>query len=568
MSRASYLFEAKGIQRWVMEGGRLRDIAAASDILARVSSSDGNDLLQDALTMSGFTDVAWSRRAGGAFVLHFAEADAAFERFRALWRLVFMQLAPGLEFVETFGAGADNNAARIAVYEEPTRRAAGRENGFASLLPQGHPLVQLAQRTGRPAVRAQIYPGEAEQERIDLVTNAKRNFVPKSGVPGVGDRFLSTDPGGAEFKWPTEMDLPSRGDGDGSDTHGGTRDDTTLSRGSEFPFEGDSRWIGVVHADISGLGAFYRGINAAAATKGDRALEFARKASEAIEEALTAAARIAGELLVDRASPDTQILPARPILLGGDDVTIIVRGDLALDWTESFLKALEMQSKQKLSAFAEHFGEKGNSAIDTKLTAAAGVAFGKSKQPFFRLLELADSLCGFAKRAAKEVAKKEAKGRRAASMIAFHRVTESALAKDADALFAELEQNGRRLSAQPYAITENVGLYAKLEDLKTLKTALGDEALKRGAIRELRKLLLSGDLDGEAEEVWRRWCEMTKKRSAERFEAFTKDLIFASGGPVDSKLPFAEAAWPSLKDKTKTVHPSPLFDAIEWEAIS
>src|SRR5260370_20000319 len=71
----AYLFEAKGIQRWILQGGRLRDITAASNLLARAASSDTNDLLESILGQAQFAP-QFSRRAGGAFMLHYDGRDA------------------------------------------------------------------------------------------------------------------------------------------------------------------------------------------------------------------------------------------------------------------------------------------------------------------------------------------------------------------------------------------------------------------------------------------------------------------------------------------------------------
>ena len=574
--RACYLFESKGIQRWVMEGDRLRDIAAASDLLARVASSDENDLLNEVLSAVGFS-AAYSRRAGGAFMLHYDKGDPAFERFRDLWRLAFMQAAPGLEFVESFGEGETDVAAWKMARENPIRRAAGRENGFASLLPLGHPLVAWSQRTGRPAVAGRQYPGEEEQ-RIDAVTDAKRRFG-ELGAVGVGARFMPDD---ADPKpaWPTEMEVETRR----ADETDAAYNQRTRARGPRLPFKVDSRWIGVVHADISGLGVFYRKISDRRMPNDAAARQFAFDASKAIEGALETAARAATEeILLPNVGRDDEksieVMPARPILLGGDDVTIIVRGDLALDWTRRFLVELEVASEEALKDFATTFGEGSNPDIVKTLTACAGVAFGKSKQPFFRLLDLADGLCGFAKKAAKKAARdiavregRDPKKEPVASMLAFHRVTESALAADATDLFAALEKNGRRLSAQPYRVGGvPANGYAALEDLAKLTKTLKDgaDAFKRGPLRDLRKELLDGSLEGVAKETWSRWQQMAKSRGGEvRMKAFDEALSAAAGGAIEAALPFTKGSRQSLENDNAHVSTSPLFDAIEWEAVS
>jgi CRISPR-associated protein (TIGR03986 family) len=360
----AYLFEAKGIQRWIMEGGRLRDITAASNLLARCCRSDCDDLLKPILQRAGLAG-QFSRRAGGAFVLHYDDGEEdRFDRFRALWRLVFMQTLPGLEFVEAWGRGSTAEAARADAYQSQTQRrsVAGRENGTAALLPYGHPLTRFSPRTGRPAV-----PSHDSEGMIDAVTQAKRRHA-RAGET-VGLKFVA-EQDAAIWQWPNQMDDEANATGSGV----------------SFPFTGEDRWIAVMHADISALGRFYDAVGAAAAHSSNP-ISMAHKAAKHIEDAVIAAARHATASILTPAARN-RTMPARPIVLGGDDVTIILRGDVALPFTAAFLARLEVESLQRLQAFTKKF-KIANKAAQGPLTAAAGVAFGKAKQPFFRLLDLA-----------------------------------------------------------------------------------------------------------------------------------------------------------------------------------
>lgn len=538
----AYLFEAKGIQRWVMEGGRLRHIAAASDLLARVVRSDKQDLLQSVLDQATFTPHL-SRRAGGAFMLHYtADDQETFQRFRSLWRLVFMQVAPGLEFVESFGHDDASPLEALKRAFDPGTQGkpvAGRENGMASLLPLGHPLVAFAQRTGRPATLRQ------KDELLDSVTSAKRRAA-KADQAGLVEKFRPDDWTDAALSWPTMMDV------DEDEQH----DETAII----FPFVGEDRWIAVMHADISGLGDFFSAVRGVADREGrppEAALELALDAAAVIEAALTAAARAATRdvLLKGQDRSGTTTVPARPILLGGDDVTIILRGDMALPFTRCFLEALERESETGLTAFVQRHGITGDArrAIAVPLTAAAGVAFGKAKQPFFRLGELAESLCGYGKRAAKAAAK----GTRPASMVAFHRVTESALASDADGLFERLRvpEGQWMLTAQPYQVGSIAAKgFASLAALDDLREAMAAPELKTGRLRELRTLLLSGQVT-QAAEAWSRWNTIAAKRDKDAHGKFRKCLGTVVGGTEPVEFDLAHET-------------PPLFDALEWEAVT
>ncbi len=75
------------------------------------------------------------------------------------------------------------------------------------------------------------------------------------------------------------------------------------------------------------------------------------------------------------------ILPIRPIVLGGDDITFVCDGKLGIYFAKIFIEAFE---KKSVSAGG-------------KLTACAGVAIIKTKYPFYRGYQLAEEICRNAK---------------------------------------------------------------------------------------------------------------------------------------------------------------------------
>ncbi len=79
------------------------------------------------------------------------------------------------------------------------------------------------------------------------------------------------------------------------------------------------------------------------------------------------------------------ILPIRPVILGGDDVTFVCDGKLGIYFAEIFIKKFE---EAKIA--------------DKNLTACAGVAIIKTKYPFYRGYWLAERLCANAKSKRKE----------------------------------------------------------------------------------------------------------------------------------------------------------------------
>ncbi len=76
-----------------------------------------------------------------------------------------------------------------------------------------------------------------------------------------------------------------------------------------------------------------------------------------------------------------EILPFRPIIIGGDDITFVSEGRLGIWLAEQFLKAFQ-----------------GQTVSDGKqIDACAGVAITKTKYPFYRGYSLSEQLCKNAK---------------------------------------------------------------------------------------------------------------------------------------------------------------------------
>lgn len=561
MKHHAYLFQAKGIQRYILEGGKLKDMVGASELVASLCRSDEQDLLQKVLDATGFKPSGISRRAGGVFMLHYdGSQKEAFKRFRALWRLAVQLAVPGVEITESCGVGNTFQDARDNAREN---QSGLRENSPAHLLPMAGPLAQRAQRTGGAAVPAEREEKGADQdEELDTITKAKRQMelrLRKGEIPGngVAGRF---EPNPNDFpkpengwQWPVELEEEKPGEDEASGK------DPSDKR-YKFPFKGGKRWVGVVHADISGLGQLFRKVDERLKGSGDDpnklAAECSRR-SKAVEKAVEDAARWAtGQVLAGPAIEEGKgkgkvpgLMPARPIVLGGDDVTIIVRADLAIPFARAFLEKLE-----KAPPIEGHM-----------LTACAGIAFLKANQPFYMAHRLAEDLCKYAKAKVKENLEP---GADVPSAIAFHRITTSMIDEYDDIVKNGLTTpRGYVLTRQPYLVGDfpKPGL-AKLADLEKLKKWISQGDVSIGPLRNLESLL-STDFDA-AKKGYLRWRQSMRAKQAgtsgavqpgtsktleDEFKVLMKPLV--NGGLLE-ELPFGE------DDRT-----SSLFDALDWREV-
>ena len=395
---SAYLFECKGIQRYIFGSGRLRQVIGASDLIAGIARSDGDDVLKSVFDAVDLGQPAMSRRAGAAFCVH-AHREAL-ARFRRLWRIVTGALYPGLEFSDiepAVTAETDLKAARGAY----SRLTAVRENSAAFLPPTGHSVVATNPRTGLPAVAR---PRQDENAFLDAVGAAAHGRGEALADGTVADRLTADFLPEAEAKAHPPYRFPR---------HFEPKDAT--SRNPAFPFPGRDRRIGVIHADLSGLGQVFQSLMDSAKSSRD-----IFEVATAIEKAIVAAARATcgavllpcsidpsvkpnrfGRLLGRRDGKNAKkhrmrIVPARPVLLGGDDVTIIVRADLAISFTEHFLRGVEEETEKAFNALQKRFP-----GLPERLSACAGIAIVSAGHPFTVAERLAEGLCDSAKTRAK-----------------------------------------------------------------------------------------------------------------------------------------------------------------------
>lgn len=503
-----WAFEAGSIQGFLFDTGRLADAVGASLLVDRLTGdltdpTDVDDaadaqagavprtpssLLQCVLQASGAVGdaVDFSRRGGGSFIAFFADA-AQRARTRCLWHAALASNAPGLRWSD---AVADDPSAREAALAAlQACQNAGRVD--RARLPEAGPLVHRVARTGQPAAGLASVAGEPQA--LDAATIARQRHARRTGVAGTLLQRFSDAPG---LVWPRNMEAAEDdGDDDGADAS------------ERFPFAGGSREVAFLHADGNGLGLLLRRL----AEARDEAAYLSTYASfsRAVSRATVTAARAATEQVLLPAARDnadgSRTVPARPLILGGDDLGLIVRADLAVDYASAFLRSFERASASELQAVR----------VDGKplqgLTAACGVAVVKSSFPFAQAAALAEHLC---QRAKSEVKAEAARCGRALplSSLALLRVTTSVPQDELPAV--TLQARSWTLGCAAYVLEPAAGAPATdlptLAQLLELADALGNQAMPRGPARRLLTDLHQDP--ATALERYRRWRENMRAR--------------------------------------------------------
>ncbi|WP_297451802.1 hypothetical protein [Ferrovum sp.] len=535
------IFEVKSIQSFIFSSGRLRDAIGGSELIDRLTNHEAKDNLLDAvLAATQASGIEFSRRAGGAFYA-FCRDHGVLDRFAALWLLAVQQAVPSLGFVLGRGEG-DSFSNAFSKAQKDLRSHNSRERTH---YPIPVPIAERARRTGRVAVQR-----DSKDGAIDVVTQRNKPFADLSQA-GFIHRY---SPPEAHLKWEDWPRSLETEDVDG------------------FPFVRGMRDVAMIHADGNGMGQVLIKINETVKQHSERFLEIYTTFSQAVERSTCHGAQQAALEVLLPIRQKGELLAARPILLGGDDVIVLVRADLALAYIQVFARAFEEESRRQLQKLT-NLEVKG---LPDKLTLGFGVAFIGASQPFSMAATLAESLMSHAKTRAKQSEVQDI----APSSVVFYRVT-TALMEDYSTLVKKVlthyegeaddgdtnSLSRRRayihtLGTYVLSADKNVGSLPRLSDLEALTALLQGENMARGPVRGLLNLL---QLDpAQARTSWRRWRQLLHDKQPQKLSEFDRYLqVLMPRYQPDADLPYA------LCDDGHSHQEfcSPLGDALELLAL-
>ncbi len=213
----------------------------------------------------------------------------------------------------------------------------------------------------------------------------------------------------------------------------------------------DMSWVAIIHADGNGLGQIFLDFekNSGNPTNRDYISKY-RKFSLALDECTERAFRHA---LQEALPKDKEFLPVVPLIIGGDDLTVVCHGKYALEFTRVFLQEFEQQTKREavISGIAKNAFE-----ID-RLSACAGIAIVKRHFPFSAAYDLAEELIKSAKEVKVKVTKQDDLGTPfPCSAIDFH-ILYDAIGVDLSKIRKKLEPAPKtRLYNRPYIVSDDL----------------------------------------------------------------------------------------------------------------
>lgn len=466
MKKYLYGASVQGIQQFIFDTNKLREIIGASELVEEVCTT-----MFDKFSTEGVSVV----RAAGNIKHIFGDKDVCARAVLEFPHDVIKK-APGITISQAVVGYDDGeeNAFKNAVKELEAKLIEARNRPLPPV-ETGLCGIERSRNTGRPVV--EITRGE----HIDSATRLKRLASDGTAMKLSHKAFIEKELSHGELSYDIE-------------------DMTSINS-----------WIAIVHADGNGLGRIVQLIG----SEPDLLKAFSRQ----LDIATCKAAQCAYEEIVCKERLKHDHIPLRPIVLSGDDYTFIIRGDLAVPYTSRFLASFEEETKNRfnkeiVSRMQDRLNKDQKKILMKGLTACAGITFVKSSYPFHYGYRLAEELCSEAKKHAKEI-----NADLAPSCLMFHKVQDSFVESYDKIMERELNpREGISYQYGPYYVKEQKGKltvekllwYAELlgkGNMDTVRTGLRkwmstlaisgiDAALQYGErIRELHTGLRSEEQD-------------------------------------------------------------------------
>jgi len=424
MPEKHYLYGAavQGIQNFIFQTDKLKDIVGASELVEHICKK---------IFMQYAKDGRCVVNAAGNIKYIFHSKSACEE---AVLKFPFdvMNMAPGITVSQAVvKMEGDHEIFENAVDELELRLKAQRNKPFRSAT-IGFMGMLRSRTTGQPAVGKIDFQDEATQSKLRFVESKS-----------LSDKCF----GDLKFRKTT----------------------TDINK-----LTGKNDWLAVIHADGNGLGNVVKAIG----KDQSQLSEF----SSLLEEATSDAAKIAFDSIVNQFEIN-DLIPIRPIIIGGDDLTVICRGDIAIDYTKAFLAAFENKTKAKMATILTSAGLPFD-----YLTSCAGIAYIKSSFPFHYGYQLAESLC----KKSKEIAKLEEcmVNGLAPSCMMFHKVQDSFIT-DIESIFErELQpQANLTLVNGPYFLRNTNNWWSIDKLMKNVNSLKSDDKRTNAIKSNLRQWL-------------------------------------------------------------------------------
>lgn len=520
MSNTKYLYGAavQGIQSFIFKTNKLKEIVGASELVERICTDQFYDLLKKARSLEDYNpkedDNIITTAAGN--VKYLFESEEACQEVVLNFPKQIMEYAPGITISQA--VVKVNGELSIDDLNELEKRLKAQRNKPVVDLEKGLLITERSRRTGMPAVKKDNQDFLDKATCVKLFNNAKKEISNNLAQKIFGHDY--------------------------SDNELFQNNSNELSIGEEHSY------IAVIHADGNNLGKIIQQLGTTIKTENDS--DIIKKAysnfSKAIDEATEEAAQYAYKKVFDQNTnaltfqKGKYYIPFRPIVLSGDDLTVICEAKYAMDFTKHFLEKFEATSKKQIETklLKDILNINIDNLSDTeikikanekdfkliKLTACAGIAFVKNKFPFYYAVNLAEELCSEAKKVSK--AKDPVN---APSSLLFYKVESTFIDSYKQIQERVLTANNIKLQYGPYFVDNGFN-----PSIKTLldQTAILQE--KDAPASQLRRWLSALNRSKhDADLLMQRTCEILELRKEKDTRNYVVELGLTKSAIKDNR---------------------------------
>lgn len=366
MSKFLYGAAVQGIQSFIFQTNTLREIVGASELVEEICTKMFAEQLGISITELEKDENAIINAAGNIKYI-FDNEDKCKEVFREFPKRV-LEAASGITISQAVIELRDVTNLSDALHKLEIRLREERNMPMQPLT-LGLMGIQRSRETGLP----ERYHMSNPEDYCDEGTFRKRKAADTYSLlkKAIGEEM------------PDMVNITNRVDG----------------------FTDTNDWIAVIHADGNGLGQIVKAIS-----ENDSSGRDFHTFSSLLNQSTIDAAKSAAGIVFEKAIKNGTDLPFRPVVLGGDDLTVIIRGSLAMSFIQNYLEAFEKFTKENFEVLAEKYA-----VLENGLTACAGIAYVKSSFPYYYAYNLAEELCAAAKK----------DSNREKSCIMFHKAQDS-----------------------------------------------------------------------------------------------------------------------------------------------
>jgi hypothetical protein len=377
-----YLFEMKSIQAYITRTGRLRDLTNLSDLLDSIIDEENQaSVLESVITaIDPDKELKFIRRGGGAIHLYSANREKVL-RFRSVWTLLFSQLVPGMTYTDCMTEVRDERDNLSKDLSDAFIKLNSSINAPSVSLPYATAIVQASSRTGLADVLVSGDANISKSERDDTDLSTLRTSYPLRYLrKNLYLKFLKGN-GGEDKNEALANSFKNRFDSLINELDNGNSDDS-------------SRDIAYVHFDGNSVGKTIIGLrNSISNYSLSQQAGILKAFSEVITKSTTEAVSEALMYIYKDLAFEKDFI-FRPLVLGGDDVTLLIEPRYALPFCQKYCGLFEQKTKKAIKAFTSD----NNVCIGVeKLTASGGILFNKINHPAINTHQIVEQLAEKAK---------------------------------------------------------------------------------------------------------------------------------------------------------------------------